>query len=49
MKKELEKPLLLLCQIPYSGSYSLGEIEKEIRLENITIKYNLLIHFPLVI
>ena len=43
MKKAFEKPLLLLCQIRYTGTHSLGEIKQEIRLENITIKYNLLI------
>ena len=43
MKKAFEKPLLLLCQIRYEGTHSLGEIKQEIRLENITIKYNLLI------
>ena len=43
MKKAFEKPLLLLCQIPNPGTYSLVEIKQEIRLENIHIKYNLLI------
>ena len=43
MKKAFEKPLLLLCQIWYEGTHSLGEIKQEIRLENIHIKYNLLI------
>ena len=43
MKKTMEKPLLLLCESKYEGKFELGEIKQEIILENINIKYNLII------
>ena len=43
IKKTKDKPLLILCKIMYKGELSLGEIKEEIKLDNINIKYNLLI------
>ena len=41
MKKDIEKPLLMICQI--KSDMKIEKISKEIKLDNITIKYNLLI------
>ena len=43
MKKSLDKPLLLLCNIPYQGTFSLGEIKDSIFLDDIHIRYNFII------
>ena len=43
MKKTSEKPLFLICKMEQKGSFSLVEIKKEIKLENINIKYNIFI------
>ena len=42
-KKNQEHYLLILCKVKKSGEFSLGKINKEIKLENINIKYNFLI------
>ena len=42
-KKDENMPLLLLCKLETWGEYSLGEITEEIRLDNISIKYNFII------
>ena len=43
LKKDNNLSLLLLCKISNTGIFSLGEITKELILNNINIKYNLLI------
>ena len=43
MKKTSEKPLFLICNMDQKGNFSLVEIKKEIKLENINIKYNIFI------
>ena len=42
-KKYSEKPLLILCEVPNSGTYSLGEIKNQIILNDINVKYNFII------
>ena len=42
-KKNEINPLLILCRWPFVGEYKLGEIKKDIMLDNIHIKYNFLI------
>ena len=43
LKKDKEKPLLMLCKISSQGEINIGEIKEEIKLNNVNIKYNLLI------
>ena len=43
LKKTIDQPLYLLCKAENEGKYSLAEIKQEIILDNINIKYNLLI------
>ena len=42
-KKDSKRPLLILCESSNSGTYSLGEIKKEIILDRINVKYNFII------
>ena len=42
-KSEKSYLLLLLCRWPVAGNYSLGEIKRQITLDNIHIKYNFII------
>ena len=44
LKKTISDPLLLVCSINKDGTYSLGEIYKEISLTNINVKYNFIIN-----
>lgn len=37
-------PLLLVCEVKFSETKSLAQIEKEIELNNINVKYNFKIH-----
>ena len=41
--KTTEKPLLIICKMNDEGSFSLGKIDNEIKLEDINYKYNFLI------
>ena len=43
MRKSTDQPLLILFKIKYFDEFSLGEIKEEIVLDNINIKYNLII------
>ena len=43
MKKDTEKPLLMICKFVNEGEKYIGKITEEIKLNNISIKYNLLI------
>ena len=43
MKKAKDNPLLMICKKSNTAAFNLGEIKEEIKLENINIKYNLLI------
>ena len=43
LKKEENQSLLLLCKISDTGIFTLAEITKELNLDNINIKYNLII------
>ena len=42
-KKDEDSYLVLLCKAKKSGIFSFGNIEKEIKIENINIKYNFII------
>ena len=43
MKKDEENPLLIICKFVNEGVITIGNIEQEIKLDNINAKYNLLI------
>ena len=43
LKKTEEKPLLLLCMADYPGTFFLGEIQQEIPLNGIHLRYNFII------
>ena len=43
MKKTEGKNLLIICRAEKEGTYSLGEIKEEIRIEYLNIKYNFII------
>ena len=43
MKKDEEKPLLVICKFVNESQKDIGNIEQEIKLDNISAKYNLLI------